>query len=299
MDGNLPPKLLKFLTILMTGRPVCSKRMERLVHSFGQDISRAATSGAWKQPKHVLLCITLRHLFRSEKLINILNRFGHCENYSFSLELETAIAQTVSEMSSVLSPQIIRNPDISAVFHSEFDNFDQLINTLTGMYSVHTAHGIMLQELHEDTTEHIARQQNASCKPRTGQRSLHEIPVEQLPECYMTARKGPALKIHNTLFPECLDEVKKSTERQMLWMMTRFHQHGRQSIPAWSGFVFLTGEKTDRITIIDYFPVIPKPITEYQTVQECLRYSEQATSEAGQEYRITTFDLWVCMKAFP
>ena len=73
MDGNLPLKLLKFLTILMTGRPVCSKRMERLVHSFGQDISCATTSGAWKQPKHVLLCITLRHLCRSEKLINILN----------------------------------------------------------------------------------------------------------------------------------------------------------------------------------------------------------------------------------
>ena len=129
MDGNLPPKLLNFLTILMTGRPVCSKRMERLVHLIDQDISRATTSGAWKQPKHVILCITLRHLFRRGKLINILNRFGHCENYAFSLELETAIAQTVIEMSSVLSLQIIRNPDIPAVFHSEFDNFDQLINT--------------------------------------------------------------------------------------------------------------------------------------------------------------------------
>ena len=102
-------------------------------------------------------------MFRSEKIINILNRFGHCENYSFSLELETAIAQTVSKMPSQLSPQIIRNPGISAVFHSEFDNFDQLINTLTGMDFVHTAHGLMLQELNEDTTEDIASQQNASC----------------------------------------------------------------------------------------------------------------------------------------
>ena len=167
---------------------------------------------------------------------------GHCENYSFSLELETAIAQIVSEMSSVPSQQIIRTPDNSAIFHSEFDNFDQLINTLTGMDFVHTAHGIMLQELNEDTTEHIASQQNASCKPRIGQRSLHEIPAEQLPECYMTARKGPTLEIHNTLLPEGLDEVKKSTERQMLWMMTRFHQHGQQSIPACSGFVSLTGK---------------------------------------------------------
>ena len=46
MDGNVPPKLLKFLTVLVTGRPVCSKRMEILIHSFGQDTSRATTSGA-------------------------------------------------------------------------------------------------------------------------------------------------------------------------------------------------------------------------------------------------------------
>ena len=85
----------------------------------------------------------------------------------------------------------------------------------------------------------------------------------------------------------------------MLWMMARFHQHGQQSILTWSGFVSLTGETPDRITIIDYYPVIPKPITEYQIVQECLRYSEQATSEAGQEYTITSFDLGVCMKGFP
>ena len=109
----------------------------------------------------------------------------------------------------------------------------------------------------------------------------------------MTARKAPTLEMHNTIFSEGLDEEKKSTKRQMLCMMTRFHQYGQQSIPAWSGFVSLTGEKNPyRITIIDYYPVIPKPITEYQTVQECLRYSEQATSEGGQEYTITIVDLW-------
>ena len=118
--------LLKILTILTSSGPTCSNRMQSLVHSFDQDISCALTSGAWKQPKHMLLFITLHHIFKSEKRIEILNRFGHCENCSFSLKLETAIVQPVCVMSLVLSTQIILIPDISAVFRSEFDDFDQL-----------------------------------------------------------------------------------------------------------------------------------------------------------------------------
>ena len=52
-------------------------------------------------------------------------------------------------------------------------------------------------------------------------------------------------------------------------------------------------------TVIDYYPVINHPITDYKAVQECLRVSEEASHEVGQQYVITTFDLGVCMKAFP
>ena len=48
--------------------------------------------------------------------------------------LETAIAQAVKETSSFLSTQIVRDPDAPSVFHSEFDNFDQLLNNLTGIF---------------------------------------------------------------------------------------------------------------------------------------------------------------------
>ena len=37
---------------------------------------------------------------------------------------------------------------------------------------------------------------------------------------------------------------------------------------------------------------------DYKTVQECLRYAENATNEVIQQY-IITFDLGVCMKAHP
>ena len=81
----LPFDLTSFLTKCISGKDDrASERVHRLVNSLGQDICRAVTNGEWKLPKHVLLCMTLRHLFRSKQLTTLLNRFGHCENHSFS-----------------------------------------------------------------------------------------------------------------------------------------------------------------------------------------------------------------------
>ena len=141
----------------------------------------------WKQPKHILVCLTLRHLFRSERLTTLINKLGHSESYSYSLKLETAIAEVADLSSNLFSDHIVRHPDPSkSVFHSEFDNFDQFINNLSGMGSIHTAHGIMMQEVGGDqgTCPEPTRLQ------RTGKRSL-ELQEPQLPEVYVTNRKSP------------------------------------------------------------------------------------------------------------
>ena len=84
----------------------------RLIGSIGQDICRSATRGQWKLPKHMFLCMTLRHLFRSKEFTTLMNRFGHCESYSFSLEAETPIVKALEESCSLLSSQIVCNPSI-------------------------------------------------------------------------------------------------------------------------------------------------------------------------------------------
>ena len=145
-DANIVPDELDFLLkmIICGSNRMSSKRVERLSNSLGQDICRAATNGEWKLPKHLLVCMSLRHLFRSKELITLMNRPGHCENHSFSLELETAIAKSLHQKSSILTNKIVSKPAGPSVFHSKFDNFDQLFNSLSGGGSVHTAHGIML-----------------------------------------------------------------------------------------------------------------------------------------------------------
>ena len=97
---------------------------------------------------HNIVYVTLINENQSNKRKSI-NRhmFRSSESYSFSLELETAIAEALKLTSSLLTNQIIRHPVVPSLFHSEFDNFDQLLNDLTGKDSIHTSHGIMLQEL--------------------------------------------------------------------------------------------------------------------------------------------------------
>jgi hypothetical protein len=115
LNFSLPEKLDQFLTSLLT-----TQKVARLVNSIGQDICKAVTHGRWKLSKHILLC-------------------------TFSLELETSISVAVETTSTLLSPQIVRNPNVPFIFHSDFDYIDQLLNDLCGMASVHTSHGIMLQ----------------------------------------------------------------------------------------------------------------------------------------------------------
>ena len=146
--NNIPKQLKSFLTILLCGKESSvSTKVNHLVSSLDQDICKATTYGQWDQPKHILLGMTLRHLFRNAEIITLMNKLGHSTNYSFVLELETAIAKRIHQSSTLLSPLIIRNPSCQFFFHSDFDNFDNFVNELTGSGSVHTAHGIMLQEL--------------------------------------------------------------------------------------------------------------------------------------------------------
>jgi len=68
------------------------------------------------------------HMFHSKELLTLINKFGHCEGYNFGLEIETAIAKAVQQSASILPTSIIHNPNYQSIFHSEFDNFDKIVN---------------------------------------------------------------------------------------------------------------------------------------------------------------------------
>ena len=90
-------------------------------------------------------CLTIRHLYRSKQLTQILNRMGNCESYEYSLEVETALAETLDNTSTHITPHIVIG-DSNLVFHGEWDNLNKITTKLTGPNIVNGVAGIMLQE---------------------------------------------------------------------------------------------------------------------------------------------------------
>jgi hypothetical protein len=70
IEEPVPEGLQHFLRMLISGQDSisASDKTERLISSFGQNLCRATTNGKWKLPKHILVCMTLCHLFRSAQL---------------------------------------------------------------------------------------------------------------------------------------------------------------------------------------------------------------------------------------
>ena len=79
-------------------------------------------------------------------MTQIFNRLGHSESYSFGLEIETALAEALDEVSTYLTPHIVVGEG-NAVFHSEWDNLNKITTNLTGSNVVNSTAGIMLQEV--------------------------------------------------------------------------------------------------------------------------------------------------------
>uniref|UniRef100_UPI00358F5BAA uncharacterized protein n=1 Tax=Myxine glutinosa TaxID=7769 RepID=UPI00358F5BAA len=272
MDELLPEHLVQFLSSVVTGILDGEKceRTQRLVYSITQDVCRAATNSKWKLPKHILLCATLRHLYRSKQLTTILSRLGHSETYDFSMELETAMAKAFDEISTHLTPQIITGEG-NTVFHSEWDNLNRITTNVHGSNVVNSAGGIMIQEVkesHVSTKNRTLPLYDRSSKMR----SLKITPPETLPELAFK-RVGPKFPMQANFTPPA--ENQESYDASMLqynahllcrWLSSQ----GKQQVPGFGGFISSQGKCLLGNLQLTFTPPSTSPL---QTTQWCMSYS--------------------------
>ena len=98
--------------------------------------------------------------------MTVLYRIGHSENYSFIVEMETAIANQLEKRPPLITNEVVKNPTSSALFHS-----DRKTNNIKGAGSIHTAHRIMLHEA--ERTNSPPHLEDMSPVDRTKERSIH------------------------------------------------------------------------------------------------------------------------------
>ena len=259
------------------------------------------TNGEWKLPKNILLCSTIRHLYRSKQLTNILHRLGHSESHDFGLEVETALAEAIDDVSSFLTPQIATGED-NEVFHVEWDNLNKINANHDGSNVVNSTGGIMIQEV-KPNIDIADKDRTLPLKQWNKTRCLEVGAPETLPAVHIYGRVGPKFSTaakfgppiqNENLYVECIQEY-----RLLLLMRMVTNSKQTQIVPGFGGFISATGKNPSQKSTIDYFNPIDQPFTEYSVMRELLKRSEDATLEVGQIYVLSTFDLGGCMKALP
>ena len=270
----LPPDLTRFLGMVMAGKEglEMSGKIKRLVFSIGQDLCRAVSEGKWKLPKHVLLCVTVRHLFRSKQLNMILHRLGHSESYDFSLEMETALAKALDEVSTYLTPQIVTGEG-NVVFHSEWDNLNKTTTNVHGSNIVNSAGGIMVQEVKPAIKNLKVRKLPLINKAQQRSRKM-DTPETLLPLHF--TRIGPKFPDGSSFAPPALNDTVYATKMQeyYVWLFSRYiGSTGKQPVPGLGGFTSATGTPPPRKSTVDYYTPIHQPITDNTVVRELLKRS--------------------------
>ena len=227
-DQREPPHLLKdFLSHLVTGNPKhkISAKSLRFINSCSQDICYATTNGQWEMPKHILLAMTVHHLTGSAQIITLLNRLGHCQSYTRTLELETALCNSVTARTSLLPAGI--STEHNEIIHFCWDNFDLNEETPSGSGTTHTAHGIAIQEVENGAEVTDPDLPNVSESHR---RTAHLI-IDELEPCFAKAKAEPNFNVTNAV-PETCD-FNDSMLSDFLWIFIRKQlPQVNQSVPS-------------------------------------------------------------------
>ena len=141
VENTLPEDLIRFLSLLIAGKEEneTSEKVMRLISSIGQDLCRAHPS---LHDNQTLVPI-------QKKLTTILNKLGHSESQDFGLEMETALTKALDEVSTHLTPQIVKGEG-NIVFHCEWDNLNKTTSSIHGSNIVNRVGGIMVQEVNSE-----------------------------------------------------------------------------------------------------------------------------------------------------
>lgn len=153
-EASVPQKLLDFYYTMLGG---CSRKRKnsakcaRQVHSYSEDIVYAVHNGKIKTSKHIMLGILLKSLTSSRKVIDIINRYGHCISYQGIEELETESTYTSIAKSSLCPENIKKTPDLCTGV--AYDNFDRFVETRNGKDTLHDTVGIIYQNIDLSTID--------------------------------------------------------------------------------------------------------------------------------------------------
>ncbi len=266
------------------------RRMLALYQILSYDLNR----GKKKTPLHVLNAEAIHNTCKSKTLITSFARCGLTISYHELMKYKNRMANYVVSICQGIVP-LPSHFDKAKFTLGSMDNFDHEENTLSGIAGSHDTVSILIQDKAE---EPVHRKPNISQSGiKVGQTAFnHNLKCQELRE-YVKPCVKPSLskdyKVTNELFQMDAKDLQNIKEKDKAWSMARLDfsklNKGKfetacedQRFPSWPAFNSVVTEERLPERIVGFLPVIPYPVTEYQTVYSALKNFQDILSQLDQ-----------------
>ena len=229
-EGEAPELVHLFFRTLFGGRNRNSESVKRRATSASEDALFIVHNGQFMPKKHIVLGSLVHSMTGSRKVMTVLNRLGHCISYSKYEELETELA-TAIQSRQTSSP---RGAKHGPVMGNAFDNYDELVHTLSGFESLHDTMGIFYQNIDPHATEVDAEQPPVPCQTKTVQPTQRKRKLDVLPAEIVPYQKKP--RMDQFEYPDT--EYRKlpklsSRARKLDTLFLVSHYLNSETVPMW------------------------------------------------------------------
>ncbi|XP_011171576.3 uncharacterized protein LOC105204222 [Solenopsis invicta] len=275
-------------------------KTERLSESLSADLIYAVTNGKVKPSKQIALGMTVKSLTNSRKLVNILNRYGHCCSYTVLEELETEATYFSTNQSDICPEDTLQSTNFCTGL--AFNNFDRFVDTLSGKGTLHDTVGIIFQnkydpaidgriEINPDNSQEVLSTE----KSKKRRRAFDEVTFEL--EAY--AKKPRLIEILQPLdHPERFidpNNLQLFQKINFTWIFS--HLLKLPDIPMWVGYNSLIFDDKSREQQVSYLTTINDSPTNNSVVVETMKQSQRVANECGEIYMQVTYDLAIAKVA--
>lgn len=308
-ESDIPQELYRFVECLLKGpsQDTPSETKTKRIESICNSIIFSATNGSIKPSSCIQLGLATKSMTGNRKLLNVLNRMGHCISYTLTQEIETELAYGCSIAKRSLPFGLeLQRPELHT--HVAFDNYDRFVETSSGKNTLHDTVGIVYQnKSHEshsispitantsvETFSTCSLTANDSDDIPGSRRRKYVSKFNSYVEPYARQSQHRLCLVGNT--PNIPQSLQVATNLNTIWMMN--HAYVTSGAKRW--FLWNSVRVTDSNPIhnIGYLPNLNSSPTSDATVKKTMEIALDICRDCNQQYIIVTYDLAIAMKAY-
>ena len=280
-------------------KTVLSQSKCRKMQAMFQILYYNLHNGRKRTPLHIMNSQVIYDTCKSATLIKSFNRLGLCNSYDELLRFQNDLASFIVENNAHRVP-FPSNFDKSQFTVAAFDNFDHNEATLSGIGGCHDTVTVLFQK---DTFTGYGKPKVSETNIRHGSKSFHfELKCQSLFDYHKPAKKPDiptGFEVPAELPQIDKDVLDDSTIKDAAWTLARLDlgksgsvnvKPPNQDMPSWSACNSVWTTENIPVMRVAFLPVIPHPVTQYNTVYTAMTNLLDILHQLDQSYLSITCD---------